>query len=86
MPWPGAPGPERRPAQGSLPKALHRAQELYDAGQMTVKEISAAVGASPTTLYGHSYEERDKKSFGLMIIKAAGFPILKRVIASAAHI
>jgi DNA invertase Pin-like site-specific DNA recombinase len=33
------------------PKALNRAQELYDAGQMTVKEIAAAVGVSQATLY-----------------------------------
>jgi DNA invertase Pin-like site-specific DNA recombinase len=33
------------------PKSLNRAQELYDAGQMTVKEVAAAVGVSEATLY-----------------------------------
>lgn len=33
------------------PKALQRAQELYDAGQMTVKEVARAVGVSEATLY-----------------------------------
>jgi DNA invertase Pin-like site-specific DNA recombinase len=33
------------------PKALQRDQELYDAGQMTVKEVARAVGVSEATLY-----------------------------------
>ncbi|KRF05589.1 hypothetical protein ASH00_08975 [Arthrobacter sp. Soil782] len=33
------------------PKAQSRAQDLYDAGHMTVKEIAAAVGVSQATLY-----------------------------------
>lgn len=33
------------------PKAVERAQQLYDAGQMTVKEVARAVGVSEATLY-----------------------------------
>ncbi len=33
------------------PKALDRAQTLYDAGQMTIKEVAAAVGVSEATIY-----------------------------------
>lgn len=33
------------------PKAQSRAQELYDAGQMTVREVALAVGVSEATLY-----------------------------------
>lgn len=33
------------------PKSLSRAQDLYDAGDLTVKEIASAVGVSQATLY-----------------------------------
>ena len=33
------------------PKALARAQQLYDAGHMTVREVALAVGVSEATLY-----------------------------------
>lgn len=44
------------------PKALRRAQDLYDAGGMTVKEIAAAVGVSQATLYRSLITKGGKKA------------------------
>lgn len=44
------------------PKALRRAQDLYDAGGMTVKEIAAAVGVSQATLYRSLTTKGGKKT------------------------
>lgn len=44
------------------PKALRRAQDLYDADGMTVKEIAAAVGVSQATLYRSLTTKGGKKT------------------------
>lgn len=46
------------------PKALQRAQELYDSGKMTVKEVAAAVGCSQATLYRSIITETDRRKTG----------------------
>lgn len=55
-----------RGRKGGRPKALspraqQRAQELYDAKNMTVKEIAGAFGVSEATLYRYITTETDRK-------------------------
>jgi DNA invertase Pin-like site-specific DNA recombinase len=46
------------------PKALERAQQLYEAGQMTVKEVARAVGVSEATLYRSITTESSRRKAG----------------------
>lgn len=43
------------------PKALQRAQELYDSKQMTVKEVARAVGVSEATIYRSITTEAERR-------------------------